>query len=150
MAVVFVGETEQKQWSETDGISEHGEKACSCTSPGPQGSVSHTVTEAPPVSTTPIAGNINRSLFALGKVIAKLARPGSSGGHRGGGTGGGGAFVPYRDSKLTQLLIDSLRGTGRALMLACLSPDSVRAPTPPPEAWERSWAFRVKHTTLER
>jgi hypothetical protein len=80
------------------------------------------------------AGNINRSLFALGKVIAKLARPGSSGGHRGGGTGGGGAFVPYRDSKLTQLLIDSLRGTGRALMLACLSPDSVRNPAHPPPA----------------
>lgn len=30
--------------------------------------------------------------------------------------------VPYRDSKLTQLLWDGLRGTGRALMLACLGP----------------------------
>lgn len=30
--------------------------------------------------------------------------------------------VPYRDSKLTQLLWDSLKGTGRALMLACLAP----------------------------
>ncbi|GFH09310.1 kinesin motor domain-containing protein [Haematococcus lacustris] len=30
--------------------------------------------------------------------------------------------VPYRDSKLTQLLWDGLRGGGRALMLACLGP----------------------------
>lgn len=30
--------------------------------------------------------------------------------------------VPYRDSKLTQLLWDGLRGGGRAAMLACLSP----------------------------
>ncbi len=32
------------------------------------------------------------------------------------------AFVPYRDSKLTQLLWEGLRGSGRALMLACLAP----------------------------
>ena len=32
------------------------------------------------------------------------------------------AFIPFRDSKLTQLLWDGLRGTGRALMLACLGP----------------------------
>lgn len=31
-------------------------------------------------------------------------------------------FVPYRDSKLTQLLWDGLKGSGRALMLACLGP----------------------------
>lgn len=31
-------------------------------------------------------------------------------------------FVPYRDSKLTQLLWDGLRGSGRCLMLACLGP----------------------------
>jgi hypothetical protein len=30
--------------------------------------------------------------------------------------------IPYRDSKLTQLLWEGLRGDGRALMLACLGP----------------------------
>ena len=35
---------------------------------------------------------------------------------------GAAPFVPYRDSKLTQLLWDGLRGTGRCLMLACLGP----------------------------
>lgn len=30
--------------------------------------------------------------------------------------------MPYRDAKLTQLLWDGLRGSGRALMVACLAP----------------------------
>ncbi len=30
--------------------------------------------------------------------------------------------MPFRDSKLTQLLWDGLRGSGRCLMLACLGP----------------------------
>eukprot|EP00899_Mesostigma_viride_P015500 jgi/Mesvir1/23951/Mv10721-RA.1 len=64
------------------------------------------------------AGNINRSLFALGKVIAALSE---RGGHK------GGTHVPFRDSKLTQLLIDSLQGSGRALMLACCSPQARHA-----------------------
>lgn len=34
-------------------------------------------------------------------------------------------FVPYRDSKLTMLLMDSLGGTSKALMVACVSPASV-------------------------
>ena len=38
------------------------------------------------------------------------------------GPWGGTGHVPYRDSKLTQLLWDGLRGNGRALMLACLGP----------------------------
>ena len=32
--------------------------------------------------------------------------------------------MPFRESKLTQLLIDSLRGRGCALMVACCSPSA--------------------------
>ncbi|CAE7253033.1 kif19 [Symbiodinium sp. CCMP2456] len=52
--------------------------------------------------------NINRSLLALGNCINALA----SGSH----------FVPYRDSKLTRLLKDSLGGTCRTVMVANISP----------------------------
>lgn len=60
-------------------------------------------------------GNINRSLFALGKVLSALS-------HRGRGSHPEAGFVPYRDSKLTQLLFDGLKGTGRVLMVACCGP----------------------------
>jgi kinesin family member 12 len=33
-------------------------------------------------------------------------------------------YIPYRDSKLTMLLMDSLGGTSKALMIACVSPSS--------------------------
>ena len=52
--------------------------------------------------------NINRSLLALGNCINALA----SGSH----------FVPYRDSKLTRLLKDSLGGNCRTVMVANVSP----------------------------
>ena len=58
-------------------------------------------------------GHINKSLFALGNVISALADAKKRGGH-----------IPYRDSKLTRLLQDSLGGDGRTLMLACCSPSS--------------------------
>ena len=58
-------------------------------------------------------GHINRSLFALGNVISALADSRKRGGH-----------IPYRASKLTRLLMDSLGGDGRTLMLACCSPSS--------------------------
>ena len=59
--------------------------------------------------------NINRSLFTLGKVIAQLA-DGGAGGRAAAG------HVPFRDSKLTMLLMDSLGGSSLALMIACCSP----------------------------
>ncbi|GAX75527.1 hypothetical protein CEUSTIGMA_g2970.t1 [Chlamydomonas eustigma] len=58
-------------------------------------------------------GCINKSLFTLGQVLASLSTNSASGSR---------PFVPYRDSKLTQLLWEGLRGSGRALMLACLGP----------------------------
>lgn len=54
------------------------------------------------------AKNINKSLTALGMVINTLAE------------GKKGAHVPYRDSKLTRLLQDSLGGNAMAtLLIAC-------------------------------
>ncbi|XP_048093886.1 kinesin-like protein KIF12 isoform X2 [Alosa alosa] len=56
-------------------------------------------------------GNINRSLLTLGKCITALVDPKKRTGH-----------IPYRDSKLTMLLSDSLGGEGITLMIACVSP----------------------------
>ncbi|KAJ0176418.1 hypothetical protein K1T71_007597 [Dendrolimus kikuchii] len=56
------------------------------------------------------ANNINRSLMVLGYCIAQL----SDGKRRG--------HIPYRDSKLTKLLADSLAGNGVTLMIACIAP----------------------------
>jgi Kinesin motor domain len=58
------------------------------------------------------AGFINRSLYVLGKVIAGLVRTGGDLNHR---------DVPYRDSKLTKLLIGSLGGRTRTLLMACVT-----------------------------
>ena len=54
------------------------------------------------------------SFLLLLQVISALAE--SSGG------GAGQVHVPYRDSKLTKLLMDSLGGSALALMVACCSP----------------------------
>jgi hypothetical protein len=58
------------------------------------------------------AGFINKSLYVLGKVIAGLARTHGDLNHR---------DVPYRDSKLTKLLINSLGGRGRTMLIACVT-----------------------------
>ncbi|KAJ7533278.1 hypothetical protein O6H91_13G040500 [Diphasiastrum complanatum] len=55
-------------------------------------------------------GNINRSLFTLGKVISALAE------------GKRKDVIPYRESTLTKLLMESLGGSSLALMIACISP----------------------------
>ena len=62
--------------------------------------------------------NINRSLFMLGKVIAMLSD---------GATSADRKHIPYRDSKLTKLLMDSLGGSSLALMIACVSPSPEHA-----------------------
>lgn len=55
---------------------------------------------------------INKSLFTLRQVITTLA----------GSREGESAFVPYRDSKLTSLLKQSIGGNSFCLMIACLCP----------------------------
>jgi hypothetical protein len=56
---------------------------------------------------------INKSLSALGNVINALADPKKKTSH-----------IPYRDSKLTRLLQESLGGNAVTVMLAALSPAS--------------------------
>ena len=58
-------------------------------------------------------GNINKSLLTLGNCISALADPKKKSGH-----------IPYRDSKLTRLLADSLGGSGLALMVTICSQPS--------------------------
>lgn len=53
--------------------------------------------------------NINVGLLALGNVISALGDPKRKGSH-----------VPFRDSKITRLLQDSLGGNSRTLMVACV------------------------------
>ncbi|KAJ3272822.1 Kinesin- protein 12 [Terramyces sp. JEL0728] len=65
----------------------------------------------PTLDTFNEALSINKSLLTLGKCISALADPKKTGGH-----------VPFRDSKLTKLLSDSLGGKGSALMISCISP----------------------------
>lgn len=57
------------------------------------------------------ANNINCSLLTLGNCISALVDSKRKDGH-----------IPYRDSKLTKLLADSLGGSGVTLMIACVSP----------------------------
>ncbi|ONK69479.1 uncharacterized protein A4U43_C05F23380 [Asparagus officinalis] len=62
--------------------------------------------------------HINRGLLALGNVISALGdeKKRKEGGH-----------VPYRDSKLTRLLQDSLGGNSKTVMIACISPADTNA-----------------------
>jgi len=55
--------------------------------------------------------SINSGLLALGNVISAL-----------GDTSKKVTHVPYRDSKLTRILQDSLGGNSQTLMIACISP----------------------------
>ena len=57
------------------------------------------------------AGNINQSLLTLGRVITALVE------HHG--------HVPYRDSKLTRLLQDSLGGKTKTCIITTVSPSSL-------------------------
>lgn len=59
--------------------------------------------------------SINSGLLALGNVISALGDPSRSKSHTN-------SHVPYRDSKLTRLLQDSLGGNAHTMMIACVSP----------------------------
>ena len=56
-------------------------------------------------------GKINKSLLALGNCINILSDKSKA----------GSSFVPYRDSKLTRLLKDSLGGNTKTVMIGCIS-----------------------------
>ena len=56
--------------------------------------------------------NINKGLFILGQVVSALSETRKKYKRK----------PPYRDSKLTRLLQDSLGGNSRTIMLACVSP----------------------------
>lgn len=59
--------------------------------------------------------SINSGLLALGNVISALGDPSRAKSHTA-------THIPYRDSKLTRLLQDSLGGNAHTLMIACVSP----------------------------
>ena len=62
------------------------------------------------------AGNINKSLLTLGRVITALVE--------------GSTYVPYRDSKLTRLLQESLGGRSKTVIIATVSPAAIcRSPS---------------------
>ncbi|XP_066508083.1 kinesin-1 heavy chain-like [Hoplias malabaricus] len=56
------------------------------------------------------AKNINKSLSSLGNVISALAE--------------GSTYIPYRDSKMTRILQDSLGGNCRTTIVICCSPSN--------------------------
>ena len=60
--------------------------------------------------------NINRSLLTLGNCINLLCEVNEKGNKQ---------YIPYRDSKLTRLLKDSLGGNSRTVMIANISPSSI-------------------------
>lgn len=55
--------------------------------------------------------SINKGLLCLGNVISALTEDSRKNVH-----------IPYRDSKLTRILQDSLGGNSRTTMIACVSP----------------------------
>jgi len=60
---------------------------------------------------------INKSLSSLGNVIKALADQANNPGKK--------VFIPYRDSKLTQILQSALGGNSKTIMVAALSPADI-------------------------
>merc|ERR1712232_365423 len=60
-------------------------------------------------------GNINRSLLTLGRVLTLLEKQNKS-------KKPGSVRIPYRDSKLTRILQESLGGKCKTVVIATLSP----------------------------
>jgi len=56
--------------------------------------------------------NINKSLLTLGKCISILSEQKKH------------SFIPFRDSKLTRILKDSLGGNSKTVMIACVSSET--------------------------
>eukprot|EP00051_Salpingoeca_urceolata_P000106 m.32823 g.32823 ORF g.32823 m.32823 type:complete len:1042 (-) comp10167_c0_seq1:14-3139(-) len=76
------------------------------------------------------AGNINQSLLTLGRVISKLVE---KAGH-----------IPYRESKLTRLLQDSLGGKTKTSIIATISPAQINLEE---SLSTLDYAYRAKNIT---
>ncbi|XP_070573077.1 uncharacterized protein [Ptychodera flava] len=83
--------------------------------------------------------NINKSLLTLGNCISSLSDPKKKSG-----------YIPYRDSKLTKLLADSLGGNGVTLMIACVSPSSYSLPESMNTLRYANRAKRIKNKPVVR
>jgi hypothetical protein len=59
--------------------------------------------------------NINKSLLSLGNCITILADNSKK------NNLSGSTHIPYRDSKLTRILKDSLGGNAKTIMISCIS-----------------------------
>ncbi|DBA74159.1 hypothetical protein WJX77_004162 [Trebouxia sp. C0004] len=86
-------------------------------------------------------GSINRSLFTLGQVLAGLSMRRTS-------LSSVPPVIPYRDSTLTKLLYEGLKGNGRVLMMACCSPSKAQAEETLNTLHFASMALRVKCNPL--
>lgn len=80
------------------------------------------------------ASSINKSLSTLGHVILSLVS--------------GSPHVPYRDSKLTHILQDSLGGNAKAVMIAAVSPSTPSLPETEGTLGFASRARRMKNTAV--
>lgn len=78
--------------------------------------------------------SINKGLFVLGQVVSALSAKGQQQQNQGNNNAARRSSLtslankkkpPYRDSKLTRLLQDSLGGNSRTIMVACVSPADV-------------------------
>jgi hypothetical protein len=65
--------------------------------------------------------SINKGLFVLGQVVSALSERGSSGASSSSSSSSL-RKPPFRESKLTRLLQNSLGGNSRTIMVACVSP----------------------------
>ena len=63
------------------------------------------------------ARNINKSLLGLSQLVKALEKASITGG---GGAAAQQQHLPYRDTKLTQLLQPSLSGAGRTVIICCV------------------------------
>ncbi|EER11128.1 kinesin heavy chain, putative [Perkinsus marinus ATCC 50983] len=68
------------------------------------------------------ANSINQSLSTLGMVIKHLTERGPGASSKGSHNAAASSWIPFRSSKLTFLLKDSLAGNSKTFMIACISP----------------------------
>mmetsp|Transcript_31390 Transcript_31390/g.53088 ORF Transcript_31390/g.53088 Transcript_31390/m.53088 type:complete len:1206 (+) Transcript_31390:478-4095(+) len=74
-------------------------------------------------------GYINKSLYFLGNVIIKLSSSSSSSSSSSGSNSSGAQLhIPYRDSKLTRILQESLGGNAKTIIICCITPASTHYP----------------------